>query len=385
MDVEPFKINIKQEIIDDVKSRLTRTRWPDEAEGAAWTQGTSLSCMKELVDYWLNKFDWRLQERRLNSFPQFKAEANGWNIHFVHVRGKGPRPIPILISHGWPDTFAGMLKLVAYLTDPASNGGELRDSFDVVIPSLPGYGFSDRQTKRGWVNRAEILHALMTERLGYRRFAAQGGDVGAGVTTDLAYLYPKDLIGIHIHNDLRFPTPMPDRSVLSEPEQEYLKLLDSWEVEEGAYGHIQGTKPQTIAYGLNDSPVGLAAYIIEKFRGWGDTKGEVESRFTKDELLTTVMIYWATETINSTMRGYYEGRHSPAMAWRKGKIEVPMGAALFANDYVFPHAYPRELAERLYNIQRWTLMPTGGHFAASEEPRLLSEEIRAFFKPLRNS
>lgn len=383
MTVEPFKISIKQEIIDDLNSRLTRTRLPDEANRAAWTQGASLSFMKELVDYWLNRFDWRIQEQRLNGFPQFKVEVNGWKIHFVHVKGKGPRPIPILISHGWPDTFAGMLKLVAYLTDPASNGGEESDSFDVVIPSLPGYGFSDRQTKLGWVNRAELLHGLMT-KLGYRRFAAQGGDVGAGVTTDLAYLYSEDLIGIHIHNDLRFPIPMPDRSELSGPEQGYLRLLDAWEVEEGAHGQIQGTKPQTVAYGLNDSPVGLAAYIIEKFRAWGDTKGDVESRFTKDELLTTVMIYWATETIGSTMRGYYEGYHSPAMPWRKGKIEVPMGAALFANDYVFPHARPRELAERPYNIQRWTVMPTGGHFAASEEPRLLSEEIRAFFMPLRN-
>ncbi len=384
-ELEPFKIEIKQEIIDDLKSRLSRTRWPDEAKGAGWTQGTSLPFMKELVDYWLNKFDWRAQERRLNSFPQFMTEVKGWNIHFVHLKGKGSKPIPILISHGWPDTFAGMLKLVPYLTDPASNGGKESDSFDVVIPSLPGYGFSGRQTRLGWVNRAEILHALMTERLGYRRFAAQGSDVGAGVTTDLAYLHPEDLIGIHIHNDLRLPIPMPDRWTLSQPEQEYLKLLDGWEDEEGAYGHVQRTKPQTIAYGLNDSPVGLAAYIVEKFRAWGDTKGDVESRFTKDELLTTVMIYWVTETIGSTMRGYYEGFHNPPMPWRKGKTEVPMGASLFANDYVFPHPHPRELAERLYSIKRWTIMPTGGNFAASEEPRLLAEEIRTFFRPLRRS
>lgn len=282
--------------------------------------------MKELVGYWLGKFDWRVQERRLNSFPQFKAKVKGWNIHFVHIKGRGPKPIPILLLHGWPDTFAGILKLVPYLTDPAQNGGAESDSFDVVIPSLPGYGFSDRQASRGWVNRAEVLHALMTEALGYRKFAAQGGDVGAGVATDLAYQYPADLVGIHIHNDLRMPTPMPDRSELSAPEREYLELLDGWEFEEGAYGHIQGTKPQTVAYGPNDSPAALAAYIIEKFRAWGDTRGNVESRFTKDELLTTVMIYWATETINSTMCGYYEGYHSPPMPWRRGKVEVPMGA-----------------------------------------------------------
>ena len=384
-EIVPFKIQVKQEILDDLKARLVRTRWPDEADGAGWLQGTSLSYMKELVDYWLNNFDWRVQERRLNSFPQFKANVKGWNIHFVQAKGKGTRPIPILISHGWPDTFAGQLKLVQYLTDPVSSGGEECDSFDVVIPSLPGYGFSDKQTSRGWVNKAEILHGLMTEALGYLRFGAQGGDVGAGVTTDLAYQYPDDLIGIHIHNDLRMPSPMQARSELSPPEQEYLKLLDGWEFEEGAYGHIQGTKPQTVAYGLNDSPAALAAYIIEKFRAWGDTKGDVESRFTKDELLTTVIIYWATETINSTMRGYYESYHNPPMPWRREKTMVPMGASLFANDFVFPHPHPRELAERVYgNIQRWTLMPTGGHFAAAEEPRLLAEEIRTFFRPLRN-
>ncbi len=258
-DVEGFKIQVKQEILDDLKARITKTRWPDEAEGAGWAQGTSLSYMKELVEYWLNKFDWRAQEDRLNSYPQFKAKVKGWKIHFVHAKGKGPDPVPILISHGWPETFAGLLKLIPYLADPASNGGEEADTFDVVIPSLPGYGFSDKQTSRGWVNRAEILHALMTEVLGYRKFAAQGGDVGAGVTTDLAYQFPQNLVGIHIHNDLRMPSPMPTRSELSPTEQEYLKLLDGWEFEEGAYGHIQGTKPQTIAYGLNDSPVALAA------------------------------------------------------------------------------------------------------------------------------
>ena len=381
--VETFRINVGQEIIEDLKIRLERTRWTDE-EVAGWSYGTSLSFMRELVDYWMSRFDWRAQERRLNSFPQFKCNVMGSNIHFVHVRGKGPKPIPLLISHGWPDTFAGMLKLVPYLTDPAANGGDPNDSFDVVIPSLPGYGFSDRRTRRGPIVTTETFHTLMTRVLGYRRFAAQGGDVGAGVTTDLGYLYEEDLIGIHMHNDLRVPTPMPDRSELSEPEREYLKLLDEWEVEEGAYGHIQRTKPQTIAYGLNDSPVGLAAYIIEKFRAWGDTKGDVESRFTKDELLTTVMIYWVTGTINSTMRGYYENHHSPALPWRRGRIEVPTGAALFANDYVFPHAHPRELAERLYNIRRWNVMPTGGHFAAAEEPLALTEEIRTFFRPLRD-
>jgi pimeloyl-ACP methyl ester carboxylesterase len=381
--VELFKIDVKEQVLNDLRTRLAMTRWTDEAEGVGWDYGTCLSFMKELVDYWLDRFDWRAQERRLNQFPQFRAKVMGWNVHFVHVKGRGPKPVPLLISHGWPDTFAGLLKLVPYLSDPAASGGDESDSFDVIIPSLPGFGFSDKRVRRGYVVTAEIFHALMTEVLGYRRFGAQGGDVGAGVTTDLGYLYPDDLMGIHLNNDLRMPTPMPDRSELSEPEREYLRLLDEWEAEEGAYGHIQRTKPQTIAYGLNDSPVGLAAYIIEKFRAWGDTKGDVEKRFSKDELLTTVMIYWVTETINSSMRGYYEASHAPVMPWRRGRIEVPMGAALFANDFVFPHAHPRELAERLYNVRRWKVMPGGGHFAASEEPLALAEEVRAFFKPLR--
>ncbi len=383
--VAPFKITVDENEIRDLKDRLKRTRWPDEALGAEWLQGTSLSYMKQIVSYWMGEFSWQAQELRLNRFPQFIAQTRDWNVHFVHVKSRSPESIPILVLHGWPDSFAGMLKLVPFLSDPAASGGKENDLFDVVIPSLPGYGFSDKQTKLGWVNRAEILHALMTEVLGYRKFAVQGGDVGAGVATDIAYQFPDSLIGIHINNDFRMPVPMPERSELTPPEQEYVKLLDKWELEEGAYGHMQRTKPQTIAYGLNDSPVALAAYIIEKFRAWGDTGGNVETRFTKDELLTTVMIYWATQTMASSMRGYYEGYHSSPMLWRKGKVNVPMAAALFANDYVFPYPYPRELGERVYgDIRRWAEMPSGGHFAAAEEPKMLAEEVRAFFTSLRS-
>lgn len=382
--IKPFKVKIPEEILVDLRERLQKTRWPDEVKEVGWAQGTDLSYLMELVDYWLHQYNWRAQEERLNSFPQFMAEVDNRKVHFVHVKGKGKNPIPILLLHGWPDTFAGMLKLVPYLTDPAATGEKESDSFDVVIPSLPGYGFSDRQTTRGWINRAKILHTLMTEVLGYGKFAAQGGDVGAGIATDLGFQFPDSLAGIHINNDFRMPVPMPERAKLSPPEQEFLRLLDKWESEEGAYGHFQGTKPQTLAYSLNESPTGLAAYIVEKFRAWGDTKGNVESRFTKDHLLTTVMIYWATQTIASSMRGYYEAYRIEQPVWRKGRVGVPMAASLFANDYVFPYPYPRELAERVYgDIRRWVVMPSGGHFAAVEEPRLLAQEIITFFRSFR--
>jgi pimeloyl-ACP methyl ester carboxylesterase len=231
----------------------------------------------------------------------------------------------------------------------------------------------------------EILLHLMTDVLGYPKFGAQGGDVGAGITSDLGRAAGDHVIGIHLHSNLSLPYPKPSEQMLSPAEKEYYARLDKWEEDEGAYSHMQSTKPQTIAYGLNDSPVALAAYIVEKFRDWGDTGGNVESRFTKDELLTNVMIYWVTQTMNSAMRGYFESRRNPRPPWKVGRVEVPTGVALFPHDFDFPHAIPRELAERSYNIRRWVEMPRGGHFAASEEPEALARDIREFFRPLRSS
>src|SRR5712692_1322601 len=382
LEVHPFKVQVSQEIIDEVSKRLAKTRFPDEVAMAGWDYGSSLTYMRELVDYWRNKFNWKTQERLLNAFHHYKATVGESTIHFVQEKGKGPSPLPLIISHGWPDSFAGMLKLVPLLTDPSSFGGDPSDAFDVVIPSLPGYGFSDRPSKRGRLKVYETWSQLMTRVLGYKQYGAQGGDVGAGITSNLGGCCPDEVVGIHLHSDLALPDPMPDQSLLSGPEKKYLKRMEEWEKEEGAYGHLQGTKPQTLAYGLNDSPVGLAAYIVEKFRAWSDCKGDLERRFSKDELLTNVMIYWVTQTINSSMRGYYEYQHNPG-AWRKGRVEVPTGVAMFSNDLVFPYPMPREMAERSYNIQHWTQMSTGGHFAAREEPLLLADDIRAFFRPLR--
>lgn len=381
MNLQTFKVQIPQETLDDLQERLARTRWADEISGAGWDYGSNLSYMKELIDYWLSHFDWRAQEEEINRFGHFRASIDNFGIHFIHERGKGSKPMPIIITHGWPSSFYQMLKIIPLLADPESHGGDPADSFDVIVPSMPGYGFSDRPDKRGiTVTRiADLWARLMKEELGYHRFAAQGGDIGSGVTARLALTYPEMLIGIHV-TDVRNPYLGEGARELSEAERKFLAEEEKWEKEEGAYGSIQATKPQTLAYGLNDSPVGLAAWIVEKFRAWSDCDGDVERRFTKDELLTNLTVYWATETINSSIRLYYEHRHNSSPLKHDERIEVPTAVALFPKDLSRP---PREWAERTCNLQQWTEMPRGGHFAAMEEPELLVEDIRAFFRPLR--
>ncbi len=380
MSKEAFTMNISQATLDDLHNRLAHTRWPDEIEGAGWDYGTNLDYLKSLVTYWQNQFDWRAQEARLNHFAQFRAEIDGFGIHFIHERGKGPHSLPLILTHGWPDSFFRMYKIIPMLTDPASYGGDPANSFDVIVPSLPGYGFSDRPNARGMstVHTATLWARLMTEVLGYQRFAAAGGDIGSGVTRFLAVAHPDVLVGIHL-TDIGPPLSfeLPD---LSEAEKQYLNAVQQWRMQEGAYAMQHSTKPQTLAYGLNDSPVGLAAWIVEKFCTWSDCAGDVERRFSKDELLTNITIYWVTETINSSIRMYYENvRMSPPL--KAGQhIEVPAGVALFPKDLLLP---PREWAERSLRIQRWTQMPRGGHFAALEEPELLVEDLRAFYRSLR--
>ncbi len=381
MTVQSFQVNVPQRVLDDLRERLARTRWPDEVEGAGWDYGTSLEYLTTLAAYWRDQFDWRAQEARLNRFAQFRAEIHGVGIHFIHERGKGPKPLPIIITHGWPSSFFQMFKIIPLLTDPARHGGDPADSFDVIVPSLPGFGFSDRPHERGMAltRTAELWGQLMTEVLGYRRFAAAGGDLGGGVTRHLAFAHPDLVVGIHL-TDVGYPLSS-GPSDLSEAEKQYLSAVQQWRMREGAYAMLQSTKPQTLAYGLNDSPVGLAAWIVEKFRSWSDCDGDVERRFSKDELLTNIMIYWVTETINSSVRMYYEiGRQSSPLKPGQ-RIEVPAGVAIFPKELVLP---PREWAERSLRVLRWTEMPRGGHFAAMEEPELLVEDTRAFFRPFRD-
>ena len=385
MEVKPFTIAVEDSVLADLRQRLADTRWPDEIPNTGWDYGSNLAYLKELVEYWRTGFDWRAQEAKLNAFSHFKSEVDGLNIHFIHERGKGPNPIPLIITHGWPSCFFEMTKIIPLLSDPASHGGDAADSFDVVAPSLPGFGFSDHAQDRGMeVQRvAGMWNKLMTQNLGYPRFAAQGGDIGSGVTSRLGFAHADSLFGIHLTSITR-PTPYlgPGCTPVTAAEQALIDQRERWFQEEGGYNHIQGTKPQTLAYGLNDSPAGLAAWIVEKYRTWSDCGGDVERSYTKDELLTIVTIYWVTQTISSSTRMYYENQKNAWVMEQGQKVPAPAGMALFPQEIAVP---PREWGERSYDVQRWTDMPRGGHFAALEEPQLLAEDVRAFFRPFRNA
>jgi pimeloyl-ACP methyl ester carboxylesterase len=382
MSTSPYTIGVPEAVLDDLRDRLGRTRWPDEMEGSGWDYGTNLNYLKELVEYWQHTFDWRAQEVKLNQFSHFRTDIDGLGIHFLHQRGKGPNPTPLILTHGWPDSFYRMYKLIPRLTDPESYGGDPADSFDIVVPSVPGFGFSDRpRHPLTQAQTAELWARLMGQELGYSRYLAAGGDFGSGITQYLAATHAEAVAGIHV-TDLGFYNLQVGQPDLSPAEQRYLGAQQGWFFQDGAYGMIQGSRPQTLAYGLHDSPSGLAGWIVEKFRGWSDCDGNVESRFSKDELLTNITIYWATQTIRSSF-GYYRDIGSAPV--QPGEhIEVPAGFARFPKDIpgIDP---PRELAERHLRIARWTVMPRGGHFAALEEPDLLAEDIRAFARPLREA
>ena len=380
----PFEISVDDAALEDLRERLARTRWPDEIPGAGWDYGSNLAYIKELVEYWQTDFDWRAQEKKLNAFNHFKSEVDGLDIHFILERGKGPSPMPLVITHGWPSTFFEMTKVIPLLADPGSHGADPADSFDVVAPSLPGFGFSQASKEPAMqVQRvADLWAKLMTENLGYSKFAAQGGDIGAGVTAVLGYAHADKMYGVHLISLTR-PMPYlgPGSRPLTEAEAAYVAQRAQWFQDEGGYFHIQGTKPQTLSYGLNDSPAGLAGWIVEKYRSWSDCGGDVESRYTKDELLTIVTLYWVTQTIGSSVRMYRENQSD---LWTMGQEEIisaPAGMAMFPQEIARP---PREWAERSYDVRRWSQMPSGGHFAALEEPELLAHEIREFFRPLRD-
>ncbi len=356
-------------------------RWPDEIAGEGWRYGTSLAYMKELVAYWRDGYDWRAQEARLNELPQFTVPMGDLDLHFIHAKGVGPSPLPLLISHGWPGSVWEFHRLIPLLTDPGRYGGDPGDAFTVVAPSLPGYGYSFRpnQPRFGVPEIAELFARLMTDVLGYRRFAAHGGDWGAFVTARLGLACPDRLVGIHV-TLLGLRRDLPPPAHPTEEDRAYFEALLHWEREETGYQWIQGTRPQTLAYGLTDSPVGLAAWIVEKFRAWSDCGGDVERRFSKDVLLTNVMLYWVTGAINSSFWPYYARRHVGWPIPDGARIEVPTAYASFPREILHP---PRAWAERVYNIRRWTVMPAGGHFAALEEPEALAADLRAFFRDLR--
>jgi pimeloyl-ACP methyl ester carboxylesterase len=384
LQITPFSIQIETAILSDLKERIRNTRWPDPAPGAAWDQGTDLEFLRQLLAYWADEFDWHAQERELNAVNHFRAELDGVLIHFVHERARHGHGIPLILTHGWPSTFVELLALVPFLTDPGAHGID-GPAFDLVIPSLPGYGFSERPARAGVNYRhvAGLWHRLM-RGLGYERYGAQGGDFGAGVATFMALTDREPLLGVHLSNLEIRPYTGSGARPLSAAEKTYLERNEAFWQEEYGYKAIQSTKPQTLGYGLNDSPAGLAAWILEKWRSWADSRGNLEERLSRDFLLTTVTLYWVTQTITSSMRDYFDNdnRRFRVTMGPRDFVNVPTGIAVFANTFVDEGTPPREWVERLYNVRRWTPMPSGGHFAPVEEPELLARDIASFFAGL---
>jgi pimeloyl-ACP methyl ester carboxylesterase len=379
---KPFRLHVSDEILADLKERLARVRWPDEPPGEPWSTGASLAYVQDLVGYWRDRFDWRAQEARLNSLEQFKVPLAGIDLHFIHAKGKGPDPMPLLLSHGWPGSVVEFLKIIPMLTDPARFGGDPADSFTVVAPSLPGYtlSFAPGQKRFSVVEMADTFATLMTDVLGYPKFAAQGGDWGGFVTTRLGYAHAAKLHGIHVN----LLAVRRDPGMVANPtpeEKKYLEHLNHFIKEETGYQIIQGTKPTTLAFGLTDSPAGLAAWIAEKFHSWTDNDGSIESAVSRDDMLANIMLYWVTGAIGSSFWPYYARLHSPWIVPDGERVQVPMGYAEFPHEILSP---PRSVAERMYaDIRRWTPMKEGGHFAALEEPEALAREVREFFRPMR--
>lgn len=383
MQIKPFSVHVPDADIDDLQRRLRATRWPPRTAAEPWQRGADADWLRELTHYWAGEFDWRAAERELNAQPQFMAEVDGQRIHFVHRKGVGPAPYPIVITHGWPGSFFEFYAILDQLCDPAAFGGDPADAFDVVVPSLPGFAFSPAPASAGMAAfQVADLWAGLMDGLGYARFGAQGGDLGAGVSIALAKRHARHVDGIHLNFlPASYQPPMGATTPpLTAAEDAFLRARDEWAALEGGYAHLQGTRPDTPAFSLNDSPAGLAAWIGEKFRAWSDCGGAIEQSFSKDELLTDVSLYWFTQTIGSSFQMYWENRLQP-MRFADGERVGPLlGFASFPKEINHP---PRSWLARTFDVVQWTDMPSGGHFAAMEEPALLAEEIRRFFRRFR--
>ncbi len=344
--------------------------------GDGWDYGANLDYIKELCAYWQDGFDWRAQEAKLNEYPQFMATVDGLDFHFYHVKGKGPSPFPLLLVHGWPGSVFEFLHLIGPLTDPAAYGGDPADSFDVVVPALPGYGFGGQPTERGWgpTRTAKAYDTLMTEVLGYDKYGTQGGDWGGIITARMAANHADHVAGSHLNFIIAPPPANP-----SEADKPLADARAVFQAQETAYSALHGTKPMSLAIAQSDSPAGMAAWIVEKFRTWSDCDGDIESVCTKDQLLTNIMFYWATNSNDSASRMYYESRRDPGMVART-KVLPPIGVAAFPKEI---YRSKREWAEPMYNIVRWTEFEKGGHFAALERPDDLLGEVRGFFREIR--
>lgn len=386
--IRPFIIDVDEEVIADLRQRLAATRWPDQIEGTGWDYGVDVEFMKELVKYWQTKYDWRKHERRLNELPQFKTRVDGLDLHFIHVKSPHQDAQPLVLVHGWPGSVYEFTKIIPMLTEPEKYGGRVEDAFHIVCPSLPGFGFSAPPKESGWNSQrmAEVIAKLMA-RLGYEKYGAQGGDWGSGIVRWLAEHDGGHCLGSHSNfPPSRAPRVEPMRDVAGEELKRYQRRRAELAAHT-AYAAIQGTRPLTLGYGLNDSPAGLAAWIVDKFWAWSDHRGDLKNSFSKDELLSNVMIYWVTESSPSSVRLYFESRRNLPRPDSMTPFEStgspsPLGFALFPKEInVPPRAWvERSVGERLIH---WTEMPRGGHFAALETPELLAPDVREFFHKVR--
>ena len=378
---KPFKVDISDQIIKDIYDKVKKYPWHEMPNDGGWEYGTNLDYMKEISKYWVSEFDWRKHEREINKFPNFITKVDDIDIHFIHEKGSGSKPMPLLISHGWPGTIVEFLHIIEKLAHPERFDGKEEDAFDVIAPSLPGFGFSGRPSRPiGPRKMADIFNNLMTKKLGYKNYLAQGGDWGGAITTWLGYDHPKTCNAIHLNI---FTMRHPDGPQTKE-EKDWETNFEKDQLMQDGYRTQQATKPQTLSYGMMDSPVGVAAWIIEKFYFWSDLKNnDIESVYSKDTLLANIMVYIITKTFNSASWIYYGRREEGGRFLPKDfhRIKIPTAAALFPAEMLsWP---PRSYAERMYNIKRWTKMPKGGHFAALEQPELLIDDIRAFARTLR--
>ena len=378
--IKPFKVKISEENLQNIYSKVKNYPWHEMPDDGGWYYGTNLDYMKEFSNYWVSKFDWRKTEEKINKFKNFKSNIDGVDIHFIYEKGSGSNPKPLLINHGWPGSIVEFLHIIDQLAHPEKFNGKEEDAFDVIVPSLPGFGFSGRPSRPiGPRKMASIFNTLMTDVLGYKKYIAQGGDFGGTIATWLAYDYPKILTGIHINILI---TRHPDGPQTQEEKEWQERFKKEQRIEDG-YRTQQATKPQTLSYAMMDSPVGVAAWIIEKMRGWSDIKdGDIESVYSKDILLSNIMVYLVTKTFNTSSWIYYGRREEGGRFLPKEDLplKVPTAAALFPKEYL--EWAPRSYVERIYNIQRWTEMPKGGHFAALEQPDLLIKDIREFANSL---
>jgi epoxide hydrolase len=377
--IESFRIHVDDAVLEELRRRLAQTRFPDQIEDTGWEYGIPVDYVRELVEYWRDTYHWRAQEARLNDFAHFRTSIDGQSIHFIHARSPHADALPLLVTHGWPGSVVEFLDVIPHLTQPEAQGGSTADAFHVIAPSLPGYGFSEPTRTRGW-DTWRIARAFMElmPRLGYARYGAQGGDWGAQVATRIGALDPEHCAAIHLNMPIAGPPKEPVE--LTEDEQADLAVMQQFRREESGYAQEQGTKPQTLGVALNDSPAGLLAWIVEKFRTWSDCDGRPENAFTRDQLITNVMLYWVTQTITPSMRLYWENQHAGSKPAAPEFVGVPTGIARYPKE---PIRLPRAWVERRYNVTHWADMPRGGHFAAMEQPELFVGDLRSFFRTVR--